>query len=293
MTTPQRAEHDHLRSLDHPRPATRIRERLPDDEWTTVPAAAADPSWPSDVQAGVAAAARRPSALSRPSWPALRFPAVGETIVPIWELSPGRAGWRPAGGSPQSAPSRRPTSGSCWRPRYSSGRRTRTRARSVPGTAAAGRCCAARSSPPWPQMPPRRRAGRAARSCGCAGTAARTARRSSGNCCAAAWAPPPGTVLHAAGAPVRGIRIGLGAPRAALEQAGGRGGAAGRAGRVSPPATPSAPSRWPATNWGTSPGRQPRTWPQHPHRRKGRWCSRCRRVPACGPHAWARAGSRR
>jgi len=65
MTTPQRAEHDRLRSLDHPRPATRIRERLPDDEWTTVPAAAADPSWPSDVQAGVAAAARRPSALSR------------------------------------------------------------------------------------------------------------------------------------------------------------------------------------------------------------------------------------
>ena len=30
----------------------------------------------------------------------------------------------------------------------------------------------------------------------------------------------PGTVLHAAGAPVRGIRIGLGAPPDALEQAG-------------------------------------------------------------------------
>jgi len=61
QTTPQRLEHELLRALDHPRPATRVRGPLPDDDWTVIPAVAADPSWPSGIRVGVAAAARRPA----------------------------------------------------------------------------------------------------------------------------------------------------------------------------------------------------------------------------------------
>lgn len=83
QTTRQKLEHGLLRALDHPRPAERVTGRLPDDQWTVVPALAADPSWASGVRDGIAAAARRPAgppgrrALSRggAALPAVRRPS--------------------------------------------------------------------------------------------------------------------------------------------------------------------------------------------------------------------------
>jgi hypothetical protein len=74
MTSAQRAAHTTLRKLDQPRPAERLTGPLPDDQWTTpalLPGPPArlprgpDPSWPSAVRDGIAAAARRDAAAPR------------------------------------------------------------------------------------------------------------------------------------------------------------------------------------------------------------------------------------